>query len=315
MSVLFAARIAEDLGGTKSTLAGSFDTNYTDQSIYFANGVSGTAKWAAPTGVLHIHFEMRTSAGWNNGGTDGRWFRGWSDDSRTTETIRMELSNGDLALQTFQTGAGITGYTVSLNANTRYTFDFVEYVSGSDMVTEFYVNGALQQTRTNTGGSGNARTRNLQLEHNDITSGGCYYSEFYVTDNNQITIGTRLAWLQGNGAGNYTDGTGSYTDLDEVGASGLSLDAAEKYSYALANLAVSPSAVSGVFANVRGIASTGTTQTDPFVRISATDYAHGNIDINNAPPQIAEWATNPATGVAWTESDVNGLEFGLEGVA
>jgi hypothetical protein len=147
-----------------------------------------------------------------------------------------------------------------------------------------------------------------------MTNGVNYYSEFYITDNDQVTIGTRLALLAGDGAGNYTDGTGTFANLDTVGASGLELDATEQYSYTLANLPVSPTAISSVVAKVRGVPSGSVTQVNPFLRISATDYADGNSAVDT-DGIIAEWAANPATAGAWTETAVNALEFGLTAVA
>jgi hypothetical protein len=312
MSVLFIGCLPEDFGGgaTATTNTTFFDATYTDKAVACANNVSMGVPYPSPTGKVHIHYECYTCSGWASSGTDGFWFTA-RDGIGGTALWRLDFLNGDLTIITYGTGGSTGSYTLSLAANARYTFDFTEEVVSGVRTINAYVNGALVLTNSS---SDSTRATYLDFAHNDMTNGVNYYSEFYITDNDQVTIGTRLALLAGDGAGNYTDGTGTFANLDTVGASGLELDATEQYSYTLANLPVSPTAISSVVAKVRGVPSASVTQVNPFLRISATDYADGNSAVDT-DGIIAEWAANPATAGAWTETAVNALEFGLTAVA
>ena len=311
-NVIFVAGIADDLGGTKDTTAGRFDSAYADQCISFGNGISGRAVFSkVPTGKLHIHMKLFAGPSMSSVNSDGFWMQA-RDAVDGTLTWGLDLTNGDIVLVTYGTGGSTTPSWWSMANSTLYDIDITEEVVAGTRTVELWVNGALQLSNSSTA---TERTRVLDLIHSDYTTSpaNCY-SEFYATENNQSTIGTRLAKLPGNAVGNYTDGIGSYTDLDEVGVSGLALAAAEKYSYNLASLGVSPTTISDVVANVRALPGAGgPTQVNPFVRISAT------VSAVSLPfccsPILVGWDQNPNTVGAWTEAAVNALEFGIEAVA
>lgn len=317
MTVLALAGIADDWGGNATDSFNSihFDSNYTDRAVQVPNGGSASVDWRDKTssGAIWTHFRFRTGTSWSSSNADGDWCRARSADGSLIWFL--DVSNGDNRLVVYSNGStnSATTYDLSLSSDTFYNIDIRHELSGGTRTVDVYVDGALSLTRSITGATEEpVEFIATQADINDFT----HYSEFIVRDNDDSTIGIRVAKLKGDAAGNYTDGSGSFSDLDEVGVTGLQLSAGDRYSYSLANLGVSPTAIQGVFVNHRAdTPPAGPASLEPFVRISATDYDNPDLTIDPAVQMITEFTQNPATLADWTEADVNALEYGILAVA
>lgn len=123
-----------------------------------------------------------------------------------------------------------------------------------------------------------------------------------------------------SGAGAHSEWAGGYADLDGIGTnaatSAYATATGQRLSVAFPALntglaAMTPVAVavkaSGP-ASQRGIAGTA--------RVSGTDYTIGAISTPGVKPALgcAVQTLNPATGLAWTQTEINAAEFGLQSI-
>lgn len=165
-----------------------------------------------------------------------------------------------------------------------------------------------------------------------INNIGCWagdtYSSFYYDDfavgNDQGDSFT--SWLNGlkfhylgvTGAGNYAQWTPSagvnYQCVDEnppaISDYVSSSTTGQKDSYAIADAPAQLSGIQGIAIRYWG---EGGGDIKRLARINNTDYLGGTITLPGSFSPIADvMANNPATGVGWTEADVNSLEVGME---
>lgn len=161
-------------------------------------------------------------------------------------------------------------------------------------------------------------------------SGGMTVDDFYLLNssgsapNNTFLGDVRVMTVLPNGNGNYSQLTGSdgnstdnYLLVDEAtvntsdyvgGVSGL------KDSYTMENLSVSPTTIFGVQEVAYAAKSdAGAANFKHLLRISSTDYTTSSKVLSTTYTIYLNLReTSPATATAWTESEVNGLEAGIE---
>lgn len=157
------------------------------------------------------------------------------------------------------------------------------------------------------------------------------YDDFYIANGDgsgitdfmgDITVET----LRPSGDGNYSQFTGSDGNsvnnsllVDEAtlditdyvqGASGL------KDSYAYGNLSATSATIKAVQAQAIAMKSASGAQSfKQNTRISSTDYAGTSTALSTSDVAYWQlWESSPATSTAWTISEVNGAEFGVEAV-
>lgn len=155
----------------------------------------------------------------------------------------------------------------------------------------------------------------------DMTISSCF-SQLMVSTTDTRTAKFRSRRANGNGA--HTDGIGAYGDIDDLPVDQTTLKllnaAGQIATFTSANqTAVGGMAVEAVVVNALMRASGGVVNNAKAVlRIGGTDYKSANI---SPPPNAgflsrgAVFVTNPATGTPFTQTSVNGVEFGFEGVA
>lgn len=186
---------------------------------------------------------------------------------------------------------------------------------------EVYFNGALQGTAilVNVQGATNPDRIQFGIFDNDTgssTSGTAWFGEIIVAD--EDTRGFRLRELtpQSFGVFQQWDGTAASV-FDDSLATGVSTDVAdERVSFGLANL---DNVGSGDIVNriiVQSYAqrgASGLTSINHFFRYDDTTIQDGP-DITLALTgdwYLDEYATNPKTALAWTPSDLDGIQLGL----
>lgn len=192
------------------------------------------------------------------------------------------------------------------------------------LTVSFYRNGQLRFTTSVVDSGGWAhpaqillRERNGNLSQNmDHT----YYQDVIVSDA-VPTVGMELAVLVPSAVGNYSAFDNDYTNIDDEGYDSSTVistanagdreswvfstpafDLGDKVIYAVVLDTVAQTDLAAVIADFQ-----------PFLRISATDYAGANLGANNINPDsyLTIYTQNPATSNPWQQSELTGLEAGI----
>lgn len=161
----------------------------------------------------------------------------------------------------------------------------------------------------------------IQYVHWGFMGGRSDASEFGI--GNGTMVGHRTKTVVANANGAETDGTGSYTDVNESGINYSNFwelptagDARSVKSSArtLTNPAFDGVTVSGTLMRVD---ASGPQQAKPFLRIGGTNYYGDTYALTTGWLQYQyTWLLNPATTAEWTASEVNDatMEWGWEAV-
>jgi hypothetical protein len=155
-----------------------------------------------------------------------------------------------------------------------------------------------------------------------------YFDDFYVCDatgttNNTFLGDIRIQTLTPVAAGNYTQftPTGSANNWDTVNELPYSTadyssasTVGQKDSYTMSDVLGTTGAIKGIQTNIIANKSdAGNATARSFVRVGATDYADLTRGLTTSTiTYTSPRDINPATSAAWTASDVNGLESGIE---
>lgn len=239
-------------------------------------------------------------------------------------TGELRLYRGNSQLTTIATSSGL-----GLQTGVWYFIELKVVVDGTAGQYEVRVNGAPIAALTATGANTRATTNNYA----NVAIGGAPGSnsdidDFYVCDgtgsaNNNFLGDRRVITLLPDGAGNYTQWTPSagsnFQCVDEASMNSdtdyvSSSTAAQKDTYNFGAV--------GIAGTVAGIQVNGAIRKDDagsrtvrrIVRVGATDYNGANVSVlDSYAYSIAEvLQTNPATSAAWTVSDINSIEVGVE---
>lgn len=210
-----------------------------------------------------------------------------------------------------------TGYT----GNTPFRLDLHWKVDGSEGVLDLFIGGTLVATYGGDTDHVGGITGITQADFRGLlwasasSINDCYFSEVIVAD--EDTRDWRLMSLYPNGAGTYSEGTGAYTDVDEVSVSDadiISFDAdGKRTSVALNNVSSSLSGL--VIGNVHVHARARRNGSGPQVlelgvRGSSTDGYSDPLALDTTYATVrAEFPANPGTGVAPTAGQLDDYEF------
>ncbi len=149
-------------------------------------------------------------------------------------------------------------------------------------------------------------------------------SEVIITDS-EDPRGWRVSTLAPNANGATNDWAGTYVDIDELGppedTDYISSDTAGQVElFGLSNLSV-PAQNMGVRAVLLSARSrkgdTGPQNIQPLVRTGGVDYAGADLPGLTSAflAKRTIWDVNPATGIAWTVSEIQALEAGFKSLA
>lgn len=159
------------------------------------------------------------------------------------------------------------------------------------------------------------------------------YDDMYILNttgsapNNDFIGEKRITTIFPNGAGSSTQFTPSagsnYQNVDDT----TSIDSDTTYNssstpghidlYAFENTITGTSTINGIQTNLTVRKDdAGTRTVRPKIRHSSTNYDGTSANLSASYTMLSEkFETNPGTGVAWTTSDVDNAEFGVELVA
>lgn len=216
----------------------------------------------------------------------------------------------------------ITNSTVYASG-TQYRFSVRIRMNDTTGAFAFYTNGGEQGTGlVNADTILTAATNINRIQFSNWSAVSAFFSEIIVAD--EDTRNMRLAALSPTADGANTAWTGTFADVDETGATDsdylTSGTNGQKDTFVMSDIhsSVSTMGVHSVVVSARARrGTTGPANLKTVARISGTDYSSANLSgIDTGLRGLQSiLATNPATSSAWTQSAVNGAEFGVESAA
>lgn len=247
-----------------------------------------------------------------------------------TEVITSFSGTWPTAFQYGTSNAGgVATDAQSFDADNQAFFDYdirIQITTGSNpddtMTVTFYRAGQLRLTQVTVDASGWDLPDNVLFESKN-TNGNyddTYVQDFIVSDS-VPTVGMELAVLIPSAVGNYSDFANDYTNIDDNGYDASTViststvtdreswvfstptfDLGDKVIYAVVLDTVAQTDLGAIIADFQ-----------PFLRISATDYAGTNLGANNIAPDsyVTIYTQNPDTSQPWQQADLTGLEAGM----
>lgn len=171
---------------------------------------------------------------------------------------------------------------------------------------------------------GTAGVCNSLVASAGISGGNAWWDDIIVDAVGEVYGPARIEVLSPNGVGNYsqltrtgTDTGNNYSQVNELpfvpssGSGVISTGSSQRDSYTFANrsIAGTPRCV-GI--HVLCVLSTSAGTFKISVRIAGVDYDFGTFTTTSSNDIYSVYLQdNPATSAAWTDSDINGAEFGI----
>jgi len=271
---------------------------------------NGTGNFATKLGTM---IEIRSSEGYLAG------YR------TVTRSSNMYVQTQTATTPTSGTSLGGISYIYNSLVFVEFDFRFrISTVTDPDdtMTIDYYVQEQLRETYVLTDGGGWSPPRELYLRGTEADPGygDAVYQDIIVTDA-LPSVGMELVAMNPASAGNYSDFTNDYTNLDEPGFdfSDLVYTTAtatrESWVYSSPAYVATDKVIYAFITNVVVQTDLANIVSDfqPFLRISATDYAGTNVGAINIAPNsyINIWTQNPDTLAPWQPSDFTAMESGV----
>ena len=324
--VYFAGSEPDCLTGNYTLSTTGVDTNYVRTGFNFTLLQSATMALLSPvpgntTEGYWLHYRKYQNGQYNANGQDPVTIYDADGnlsavlvDSYHANTRARVYANDNTYTDSGETaviyGSLSNGVTVSIDIHV-----FTD--ANGDAKMEVYVNQALVLSVIDT--SGYSRGISYVVLRQGTTAGNYYnvYSEFIVAnfDTRNLRVGTYIP----AGDGTYTDGTGSYADIDETNPDGTAITLAnvgDKRSYTLSKYG-NPG-LSGILAvAVNGlVASDGTNDLQAGLRIGGVDYFSSDLNLGAAPlPTSMVWNAHPGTAAHLPQNPATDIEVIYKAVA
>ena len=312
MTIYFAGteRDAVEGGITVSTTSTYHDPNYSQLSVQVSNSVSCGQTLASEIeagGNIWLAWSLYTSSSSN---TRSQMCLIYNDSNQLVAGI-SNGANTSLHRLFVYNNAGASAYSdFAWSVNNVLRWDLNIYTSGGVCYADLYRNNILVAQASLSGTT--RATRILEIYSGSTATG--YVSEIIIAD--EPTLGMRVKTYRPTADGTHTTWAGNYDNVnnDDVGIDAISTqlaNAAETFLHganlnegtAIRALCVGAAAASEDPAGAHGVIyAGGTMHQQAFVKPLS----------QGAPPNVAIWETNPATGLAWTPAEFNALEFGVQ---
>lgn len=249
----------------------------------------------------------------------------WYDSGGTARIRLLFNPSPDTLTAQYWNGSAWTaaGSAISISPNSVQEIDLHVVCNTASGSLKLYVAGT---ERINSGVidlSGATNLKNIYLyawgNPGGLNNTHCY-SQVIVTDG-LPTIGWRLMTFYPSGAGSDSAWTGTYADIDE------SVYSDSDYIYSgTANqvqmvAATAVGSTTGYSIRAVGVGArakcdaTGPQNLQLGLRVSGSNYFSSSkaLSVGYAPIKNI-WETSPATSVAWTASELSGLQFGVKSI-
>lgn len=211
-------------------------------------------------------------------------------------------------------GATISDYWPG--ASTPFAYDIEFNLHASTGYVRLYRGGNLIAERTglDTNDGGNI----TEITHMELSTTNQWFQTAQHIMGDESTLNCLGASLAPSAAGTNSDWTGAYTDIDEFTPNDADYinsgtpGAISTFGLSDINAAYSAMDVGAVIVNTRGRA-TGGADAYAALRTGGTDYLSSALSLPAAfTPTPAAFQTNPDTAAAWTVTELNALEAGVE---
>jgi hypothetical protein len=317
-----AAYLDIDYNITTAIDANNFDSNYVTHSFYPTGDgdyIEYTVEHPQPAGdELWIHFNFKYGS--TNGDDDGYLL--YVYDANDNPVLWIDTSNSNLIAYVYGEATSSGQDWNAMKGSTWRTIDIRLTVDGLITKAQLFVNNVLQtglETVNVVPTVGKPVKTVFNMTDMSGSSEG-YISEIIIAD--EETRGMRLAEFSLTTAGTYSqfdsgDLTTSFDNDDTTYTS--SNTALQKTSGTIGAYSGSTTnyEIREVIVKSRGWKTPNSSINDfrHFVRIGGTDYENATlhtIDGDKKQSYNSGYTVNPATAVAWTFSDLVGLEAGLK---
>lgn len=197
--------------------------------------------------------------------------------------------------------------------------------NANDTLTiSLYRNAQLRHTRTVTDATGWDQPSQILVSYSTASQDEIVYVQDVIVSDAIPTVGMELAVLVPSAVGNYSDFANDYTNIDDSGydsstvISTSTVDERESWIFSTPTFTLGDKVIYAVVLDTVAQTDLAAAISDfqPFLRISATDYAAANLGANNIAPDsfISIYTQNPATTAPWTQADLTALEAGIRAV-
>jgi len=271
-----------------------------------------------------VQFAMRLSSVTGSGNV----LLTFLDGATTHVDLRTNTSGNILATRN---GTTLGTSTNTLASNTYHYVEVKVTISDTVGVVVVKVDGVtwlnLSSQDTRNGANATADRMRFQMTVNSINQDICdlVIMDTSGSSNNDFIGEARVKPILPDGAGNsaqFTPSAGSnYANVDDSAPDGdttynesSTVNHVDSYTFANPGLG---GTVMAVQYNVHARKTdAGTRQIAPVVRISSTDYVGTTLTLSSSFTQQRQvYNTSPASSSGWTESEINGAEFGIKVIA
>jgi hypothetical protein len=301
--------IPSDSTGKESTLAGTFDPDFTRCSLR-PGGTTGvycsTPTLALPDAFYtKVYFKRDTASSMTT--TLVSYLAAGIEVFRVTRT-----TGGDLQMQVFIAAAWTNvGSTVSFDVTSAHHLDL--YIDGNSATgtATLFLGGTQRESEV-------ANLTPVAAIDEVRFYFGCYVSQVVI--DTEPTIGRRLGTRYPNGAGAVSNWTGGSTDVDEIVCDDADFcnsstnGQIEQFTQTGSAITGYTVLAVGVYARAKEGGS-GPENLQIGIRVSATDYFSSNKALTVGYSAYGEiWETNPATGVAWLNTAIDAIQPSIKAV-
>jgi hypothetical protein len=258
----------------------------------------------------------------------------WKLCDGSTDHILMRLNISSRYLEVFRAPSTLLDtYSIPLTAGVWYYLELKVKIDDSAGIIQLRVNEylALDLSGIDTRNGGNASVNKVKFQGKYNTSGNAFrmlIDDVYICDtsgaqNNDFLGDVRIDTLLPGGPGASTQWTPSananYQCVDDAafdnGADYISDTlAGHQDSFAFADLPAGITGIKGIQTNLlaKRTDSGVATKLKPVIRVGGADYLKTECVLSTAYwafPEVTE--LNPATSAAWTKTDIDDAEFGV----
>lgn len=324
MSEIFSGSFAENLGvpAYHSTAATGRDATMTDAQVAFPQTGEHSIGWAinlASSTNLWFHWRMH-AVEVKNISTGSSLFRVGTTGTTSPWAEIRHSGTAAFVAGVQEGGQDNTGAVWTPQSGVTYTIDVNVRWTSLTLSLDFYVNGGLVSSAARAFSTANPFTSffiSNALGRRSTGSNPIYMSEFLMAS--ASTLGARVQTLRPSSAGQYAQWAGSPSNVNDFDPlTGITANAP-----GLIASRVHTAALAGTVRAVRPWAyqiGAQPPRVSPCFRIGGTDYFAASPvapGAANTHPSVASvaFATNPATGAAWTTSDLAAIDSGFRSEA
>lgn len=320
MTIYFTGteRDAVEGGRAITTNTTYFDTRYSSSAIAVRLDISCGATLLNEIGANSVDgfwlgFSLYTRAQRTR---EGKTLEILTDNNNLVLTLIGQCCYGNAQLTLYnsanQTNVS-TSYTVPMYAVMRY--DIHCFTENGEAKAELYINNLLVASARIAGQNRGIKVVKIYPGASvDDGGDGGFVSEIIIAD--ESTLGMRVKTYRPIADGFHKTWAGNYDNVnnDDVGIDAISTSISNAAETFLHGATLSEGTAIRALAIGAAIASSNPTAAKAILNIDGTLYQKNFVKplAQGAPPNVAIYEVNPATGLSFTPTNFNNLEFGVQ---